>query len=87
MRMNIITRTHNHLELYNYRIKDAHNDAMELKRQLYSIEGQVNDVKRHLHHLQEQKCELTRVLHEQECELGQIITGGHSKDKKEDYVS
>ena len=29
------------------------NDAMELKRQLYSIEGQVNDVKRHLHHLQE----------------------------------
>ena len=62
---------------------------MELKKQLYTIESQVNDVKSHLHRLQEQKYKLTGELYKQECELNQIITPG-SIDMhvdKEDDVS
>ena len=69
---------------YPHRLKDARNDTMELKKQLYSIEGQVNDVKSHLHRLQEQKYKLTGELYKQECALNQIITGGISVNNEDD---
>ena len=55
---------------------------------MQSLEGQVNDVKNHLHCLQEQKYKLTEELYKQECEFSQIIAGGISVDvNKEDDVS
>ena len=71
------------------RLKDARDDTVELKKQLYTIESQVNDVKSHLHRLQEQKYKLTGELYKQECALNQIITlGGVGMHvDKEDDVS
>lgn len=65
----------------------AHHDTMELKRQLFSIEDQMEMTKTHLHRLQDQKHELTRGLREQECELNHIITGNLNNDGKEEHVS
>ena len=69
---------------YLHRLKDARDDIMELKKQLYSIEGQVNDIKSHLHRLQEQKYKLMEEIYKQECALSQIITGGVSVDNEDD---
>ena len=60
---------------------------MELKRQLLSIEDQMEMTKKHLHGLQDQKHKLTRGLREQECELSNIITGSLNHDSKEEEVS
>ena len=60
---------------------------MELKRQLLSIEDQMEMTKKHLHSLQEQKHKLARGLREQECELSNIITGSLNHDSKEEEVS
>ena len=60
---------------------------MELKRQLLSIEEQMEMTKKHLHSLQDQKHKLTRGLHEQECELSHIITGSLNHGSKEEDVS
>ena len=60
---------------------------MDLKRQLLSIEAQMEMIKKPLHSLQDQKHKLTRGLHEQECELSHIITGTLNRDDKEDDVS
>ena len=60
---------------------------MDLKRQLFAIEDQMEMTKQHLHRLQDQKHELTRGLHEQECELSHIITESLNNDGKEEDVS
>ena len=60
---------------------------MDFKRQLLSIEAQMEMIKKPLHSLQDQKHKLTRGLHEQECELSHIITGTLNHDDKEDDVS
>lgn len=57
---------------------------MELQKQLFSIEGQMKDIKKHLLSLQDQKYQLTRGLHEQECELSSIITGCINEDSNDE---
>lgn len=76
--------TYNLIDYYPHRLKDARDDTMELKKRVYSIEGQVNDVKSHLHRLQEQKYKLTGELYKQECALSQIITEGINVDNEDD---
>ena len=70
-----------------FRLNVAHHDTMELKRQLLSIEDQMEMTKKHLHSLQDQKHKLTRGVREQECELSLIITGSLNHDSKEEDVS
>ena len=69
-----------------FRLNGAHRDAVELKKQLFSIESQVNEIKKQLHRLQDQKHELKRGLREEECELNHLITESLNKDSKEDDV-
>ena len=70
-----------------FRLNVAHHDTMELKRQLLSIEDQMEMTKKHLHSLQDQKHKLTRGVREQECELSHIITSSLNHDSKEEDVS
>ena len=70
-----------------FRLNVAHHDTMELKRQLFSIEDQMEMTKKHLHSLQDQKHKLTRGLREQECELNHIITSSLHHDSREEDVS
>ena len=62
---------------------------MELKKELFNIEDQMEMTKKHLHRLQDQKHELTRGLREQECQLSQLITGSLKRagSKEEDVSS
>ena len=69
------------------RLNVAHHDTMELKKQLLSIEEQMEMTKKQLHSLQDQKHKLTRGLREQERELSHIITGSLNHGSGEDDVS
>ena len=70
-----------------FRLNVAHHDTMELKRQLLSIDDQMEMTKKHLHSLQDQKHKLARGVREQECELSHIITGSLHHGSREEDVS